>query len=477
MRRLPIVLTLALLATLLAALGSTAATATTKKPTTVSLRLAPDRVTFYDNGTVEPTGLVAQVGPAKDGRVVTFQRQDGTAWRTLARLRTDTTGRAYLPLPVTGTGRTSYRVAVSGTTYYKPAVSTTRSLTVTPNTDCRPVRSPAVPGTNGEATCLLARLDTWQRNRLMAVGQQVNVSSKDAWAAPLTGITPPVVGFDLEELSVGDKPVSEGPYVDANVQGLLDRAKAGAVLVASWHATNPVTGEPYGSARIGLGQLTTPGNAAYDAFWADWTDKLALLKRFQDGDSDGDGDSGPDDGERTAVVVRPLHEVNGDFFWWGQPNPATYRTIWAEMQSRAISADVRNIVWAYSGNRKTVSTKNPADYVPTAVDVGGLDSYDPETGRGNAADVLGLEGYAAIDQSPSVTRMALTEVGPHSSRDGSWNPAVITATARKAQISPLWALLWFDDTGYAQAGKKQITSLAGGRAWLRSCLNGLCYLR
>lgn len=489
-RRLPVLLTLLLVAGLLAVLGSHPVDASDrprkprKKPTAVSLRLAPDRVTVYANGVVEPTGLVAQVTPARAGRTVSFQQRSGSTWRTLAKVRTDATGRAYRPLAgPTAAGSWAYRVAVAGTRSFRPAVSATRTLHANSNDSgvdgrgCRPTRGPVDPQATGEVHCLLQRLDTWQRTGLMGIGQQVNVSSKDAWSAPLTGIEPAVVGFDLEELSVGDKPVEDGPYVDANVQGLLDRAKAGAVLVASWHATNPVTGQPYGSPRIGLGQLTTPGNAAYDKFWADWESKLLLLQRFQDGDSDGDGDDGQVDGERTAVVVRPLHEVNGAFFWWGQPDPTTYRKIWTEMQARAASAGVHNIVWAYSGNRRTTSTKNPADYVPTQVDIGGLDSYDPETGRGNAPDVLGLEGYAAIDASPSVTRMALTEVGPHTSTDGAWNPAVISTTARRARISPLWAMLWFDDTGYAQAGTKQITSLRGGRAWLRSCFNALCYLR
>lgn len=488
-RRLSVVLTTSLLATLLAlplaALAPTAGDAAgphragAKKRTTIALRLAPDRVTVYPNGTLEPTGLVAQVTPAAAGRVVTFQQRVGSRWRALGKARTDATGRAYRPLTVRTVGVTTYRSAVAGTRTLKPAVSTARSLTANANTSCRPSRAAAVPGTNGEAVCLLARLDTWARNGLMAVGQQVNVASKDSWAAPLSGIRPAVVGFDLEELSVGDKPAEEGAYVDANTQGLLDRAKSGAVLVASWHATNPVTGEPYASSRIDLTRLTTPGNAAYDAFWADWSEKLELLRRFQDGDSDGNGDNGPVDGERTAVVVRPLHEVNGDFFWWGKPAAATYRAIWSQMQARAAEAGVHNIVWAYSGNRRTVSTTDPAAYVPTRVDVGGLDSYDPEVGRGNAVDAVGLEGYAGIAQR--VPRIALTEVGPHGSTDGSWNPRVISTAVRAAKIAPLWAMLWFDDGvprgADTASGRKQITSLAGGRAWLRSCLNSLCSLR
>lgn len=477
MRWLSVLLSLALVATLLALVGGHADAAKPrrkpgKQATEVTLRLAPDRVTVYPNGVVEPTGLVVQVTPARAGRVITFQEQVGTGWRTVAQVRTDTTGRAYRPLPSpTTVGAWTYRAAVSGNDNFKPAISATRKLRATSNGNCQPAHAPATAA-NGEAVCLLARLDTWQRNRLMGVGQQVNVSDKDSWAAPLAGIRPSIVGFDLQELDAAA--TAEYPYVDQQVQGLLDRAKAGAVLVASWHATNPVTGEPYGSKPINLDRVTTPGTAVYDRFWADWDTKLDLLKRFQEGDSDGNGDNGAIDGERTAVVVRPLHEVNGDFFWWGKPKPATYRKVWSMMQSAAAAKGVTNIVWAYSGNRKTSTTTDPGLYVPANVDIGGLDAYDPETGKGNAADVQPLEGYAAIAKKS--TRMALTEVGPHTS-NGDWNPTVVQRTVVKARLSPLWAMLWFDDTGYAQAGTKQITSLKGGKAWLASCFNALCYLR
>ena len=340
---LTVLLTTVLLAALLSVLGAPADAA--GRATSVSLRLAPDRVTAFSNGTREPTGLVAQVAPPAAGRVVTFQQQVGSTWRTLGRARTDATGRAYRPLTVTGVGTTTYRLAVAGTATHRSAVSATRTLRVTADTACTARVAPVDVDATGEAHCLLARLDRWQAAGLMGVGQQVNISRTPDWDGPLRGIAPAVVGFDLEELDRAA--TAEFPYVDAQVQGLLDRAKAGAVLVASWHATNPFTGEDSASARQGLGTLLNdPGSPAAQAFWADWDAQLALLRRFQDGDSDADGDDGPVDGERAAVVVRPLHEPNGGFFWWGRPTPSTYQALYAELQRRAAAAGVHNVVWA-----------------------------------------------------------------------------------------------------------------------------------
>ena len=63
------------------------------------------------------------------------------------------------------------------------------------------------------------------------------------------------------------------------------------------------------------------------------------------------------------------------------------------MQARAAAAGVHNIVWAYAANRWTSGVRDPRTLVPDRVDLGGLDSYDPEKGRANRADRLRLEGY------------------------------------------------------------------------------------
>lgn len=466
-RRLPLVLATVLVATLLAALGvhpDPAAAAT--RASSITLRLAPSRVTVFEGGAVEPTGLVAQVSPVAARRTVTFQRRVGSTWRTMVRRSTDTTGRAFVPLTATAVGTTAYRAVVSATGSYRSAASAARSLSVNDNRHCSPTRQPADGAAAGEVYCLLQRLDTWRSNRVMAVGQQLNVSSED-FLDPIAGIRPPVIGFDLQELADGET------YSHRPLDDLLELAHDGAVLTATWHAKDPFRG-----AQPDLRVLLAPraGDATEDAvyhrFWDDWTAKLALLRRLQDGDGDST--------RRTAVVLRPFHEVNGDFFWWGQPTTGAYKRLWSTLQDRAWAAGVHNVVWAYSGNRHTSSTKDPALFLPDRVDVAGLDTYDPERGRAAAPDRLNLEGYASVEEAASaqgVRRMALTETGPHGSVDGSWNPAVISSTVRRAGVDPLWAMLWFDDTGYAEAGRKQILSLTGGPAWLRSCLNGLCYLR
>lgn len=431
----------------------------------MTARIAPPVVTIG-----EPSGLVAEVSPVRFGRGLTIQRQSDGVWTTVATATTDAAGRYFLPLDTTTSGVQSFRVIAAPQGQHARAFSKTVTLKVYSADACSnyagPVDQDALPFTH----CLLARLDRWKSAGLMGVGQQLNVSTQD-YLEPLTLLEPQhvsVVGFDLEEVRLAGS--YEYPFKDAVVTDLLRLSEEGAVLTASWHPRNPQTGGAASDRSWhNLGALLQD-TAAADAFWADYDELLTVLLRLQSGD---DGAHPP-----AAVVFRPLHEANGNWFWWGKPTASVYRKVWARMQSRAAWAGVHNILWAYSFNVNTgAPIANPATLLPAKVDIGGIDSYDPEIGRGEGTDRFDLRGYA--DVSPRISRMAITEAGPHGSVAGYWDPAVITRTVVAQKLRPLWAMLWFDDGSGSGGitGKKQLSSLKAGRAWLRSCANGFCSLR
>lgn len=333
---------------------------------------------------------------------------------------------------------------------------------VVPARDCSPTLAPVDPDADGAARCLAETLDRWSAEGVMGVGQQVNISS-DAWAEPLEELAPQqvaVVGFDLAEL------------VDAAGHGKdwsLDLATLvadGAVLTASWHAPNPWTGGgSFDTTGQGsLDQLLDEKSDAGRKFWKSWGKVLDQLALLQD--------------QNAGVLVRPLHEAGGSWFWWGRPDPATYRAVWTRMQEKAAEAGVHNLLWAYGAALKDwEGVDDPVSLVPERVDLVGLDTYDCETphpGCGTAGpdelaqDRIDLTGYAEL--AAVGPRVALTEVGPHYSEDGSWDPAVISSSLAGIGQSAAYAMLWFDDSG----GLKQLSSLRGGRAWLESCPGGLC---
>lgn len=346
------------------------------------------------------------------------------------------------------------------------AATPTVSPTVTPAAApplpaCRPRVAPVDPDADPAARCLAETLDRWAADGTMAVGQQVNISS-DTWDRPLRALRPHrarVVGFDLDELLAAHR---RGTDWTADLAAL---AADGVVLTASWHAANPWTGGPAFDTGGGrLEELLDDDSPAAQRFRAEWADALALLARLQE--------------QGAAVLVRPLHEAGGDWFWWGRPDPATYRALFADLQEQAADAGVHNLLWAYGAAVRTwEGVDEPTSLLPGRIDLAGLDTYDCETPHpdcgGLAADELAqdrvdLTGYAAL--AAAAPRVALTEVGPHHSPDGAWDPVVVPRTLAEQGLRAAYAMFWFDDDG----GRKQLSSLRGGREWLASCPEGLC---
>jgi hypothetical protein len=403
----------------------------------------------------EPASLVARLTPA-GSRPLTVQTLIDDEWTSLGNATSNGAGRAVVPLDTSVAGNQVLRVVAPAQGNLPVRRSDPVTLKVSDQTACTPKVALVDPLATPAARCLAARLDGWRSAGLMGVGQQLNVSNIE-YVAPLTDLGDrrvSVVGFDLEELEAGETYQFPDPPLDR----LAQLARAGAVLSASWHPNNPHTGGPnHDRTWHKLSALLDESTPEYAQFWADFDAKMGLLQRLQDAGA--------------AVVFRPFHEANGNWFWWGRPDPATYKRLWKEMQMRASQDGVHNILWGYSFAAKVGSwIQDPVKLLPAKVDLAGIDAYDPEAGTANAADRLPLGGWA--DVAAKVTRMTMTEVGPEKSA-GSWNPAVITRAAKTLKSPPLWAMLWFDDG----AGEKQISSLTGGLSWLDSCPNAFCYLR
>ncbi len=102
------------------------------------------------------------------------------------------------------------------------------------------------------------------------------------------------------------------------------------------------------------------------------------------------------------MIVSPMHEAGGDWFWWGGTTPVVYKQ---------------------PKTRKEII--NPLSLLPHAVDVVGIDTYQQT--RSNPVPAMDVTDYKTL--AARAPRMAITEVGLHGS-DGSWTPSVITSTIK-----------------------------------------------
>lgn len=354
-----------------------------------------------------------------------------------------------------------------------PAPSAPPTVDPPPEVTPAPSCAPDVPLVDAEATpeavCLAATLDEWRATGRYGLGQQLNVSNGD-YLDPLDELLPAqpaVVGFDLDELALGE---TYG-FARPPVQTLLELSGDGVVLTASWHMPNPATGgDSYDKGWQDLGALLRPGTPEHDAFWGEVDAKLALLERLQTGDG---GLYAP-----AAVLFRPLHEANGDWFWWAQgTDPGAYRALYAAIQQRAADAGVHNVVWGWSANaRNDDRITDPLTILPDRVDLVGVDSYEAMAEAEAQGERLDLSGLA--DLAGRVPRAAVTEAGPHGSTGGAWDPARVAPSATAIGVAPAYVMMWFDDGDGADGytGKKQLGSLRGGRDLLADCPDGVCPL-
>ncbi len=102
-----------------------------------------------------------------------------------------------------------------------------------------------------------------------------------------------------------------------------------------------------------------------------------------------------------TVFIRPLHEMNGGWFWYGKRNPEEFKKLF-RMTIKFLTEEqgLHNLIVVYAPNKG----KGVADYYPgdDVVDVVGVDSYQEQPALLN-------EEYAALSRINKP--FAITEIG------------------------------------------------------------------
>lgn len=204
--------------------------------------------------------------------------------------------------------------------------------------------------------------------------------------------TPAVMAADL-----GSDPPKK---TSALIKYLSDHAEAGGLVSLSMHPSNPWTGGDYDDCRGDYFELlTTPGRLANDrwsAYLKNVGDVLEELQRRQ-----------------ITVLWRPLHEANGDWFWWcvggEQPalKPHQYQKLWREMYHYFHrERKLHNLLWVYSANVRTgpeVASFKPHYPGNDFVDIAALDFY---------GDIRNLDRTSCFQDIQSFGKVvALSEFG------------------------------------------------------------------
>lgn len=162
----------------------------------------------------------------------------------------------------------------------------------------------------------------------------------------------------------------EGP-----IERALHHWHNGGLVTMDMHPGNPFSAKPNVRDRSVLKKLSilTDTKLARERGYQDaerrWIRLLDIiaeeLKRLDDAG--------------VVVLFRPLHEMNGDWFWWGGQSAAEYKALWIHMHTYLTKEKgLSNLLWVYSPNvQNTPRIASTDHYYPgdEYVDVIAMDYY------------------------------------------------------------------------------------------------------
>lgn len=140
------------------------------------------------------------------------------------------------------------------------------------------------------------------------------------------------------------------------------------------------------------------------------------------------------------VLFRPLHEMNGDAFWWSGQDPDAFQRVWRDMFAylTRIKGPEEPSLGVFAGRqpRSTRRLLPGLDYV----DIVGLDAYDDDPLNPDIR--AGYEELLALDKP-----FALSEVGPDDANRGSADYGWWIEAVKSHYTHAIYILAWNDGWG------------------------------
>ncbi len=271
----------------------------------------------------------------------------------------------------------------------------------------------------------------------------------------LVGDYPGVMGFDLGGIEMGDsKNLDSVPFTRIREE-IINQYNRGGIITISWHPRNPLLGTTawiekditaYNNAVAALkairhdnlvAQVTNPqhtvrsileGGSHHDKF-VTWMGRVTtFLKTLTD-----------KNGKPIPFILRPWHEYNGSWFWWGQNNCSDeeFRALWNMFQDYVGKQLPTNIVWSYSPNldgkwdEARFLKRYPGD---ERVSLLGVDAYqwgtEEDFKSGLTSDLTFMSQFASHHSK----LLAMTECGYQNSPDATWWTRVFKPIIEKYPI-------------------------------------------
>ena len=276
---------------------------------------------------------------------------------------------------------------------------------------------PADPDLIPEARKLLDYLESVQGKKILT-GISGCLDSQPRAVLHMTGREPAISGDDV----AGFHRKWDDTYRKV-LQRTVDHAihwsrEKGGIVTLHYHWMKP--GDPEGSAWVGGGRGTgpfdlakgvTPGTEEHRAVMADLKITADYLEQLSDA--------------RVPVLWRPLHEIDGSWFWWTDAEtPENTAALWRLMFDYFVNErKLHNLIWVYNAAHVTHGWKrhdgtfeeevaHRKRFYPGAkyVDFASIDTYaNPKLGWGPPQDDARRRAYELMQQVAPGKMLAVGE--------------------------------------------------------------------
>jgi len=157
------------------------------------------------------------------------------------------------------------------------------------------------------------------------------------------------------------------------VNNIIQEASNGSLITISMHMPNPFNRkegiDKYHKKKFKYADLYTTGTDANDRLNVLLSNAANVYQALKD--------------ENVIVLLRPFHEMNGGFFWWGSdkkfPTQGEFKKLWEYAHNYfEVVRQLDNLLWVYGPNYQYSNELKPTTfYYPGDewVDIIGLDYY------------------------------------------------------------------------------------------------------
>lgn len=215
-------------------------------------------------------------------------------------------------------------------------------------------QTPVTPNASPEAKALLAFLYD-VKGKVFLAGQ--HGIEETEYIHELTGLYPAIKGFDLIHEQRNR----------TQVLSAIEWWKKGGIPTVMWHWGAPSQGPGYENSKkqIDINRCFEEGTEENRAMWEDLKRIADWLTFLRDAN--------------VPVLWRPMHECDGNWFWYGKETGEQYCRLWRTMFDYFTKErELNNLIWVLCHCGQPKADFNPGEEY---YDLAGADSYNTERTR------------------------------------------------------------------------------------------------